>query len=160
MAISQLRTANFGKSKSNLTGSTGVGYTLYDSTGAEAVARTTSGVYQLLSGSGIYSAYISFPDSFNGSILWDTAEAGAALAYASEQYNTEENDGRVYSTLVASAADITFLKDMEGGRWKIDTGTNQMIFYKSDNVTVVATFDLKDSGGAPTSTSPFERTRV
>jgi len=160
MAINQLRTANFGKSKANLTGSTGVGYTLFDNDGSEAQARTTSGVYQITSGSGIYSAYISFPDTFNGTILWDTAESGNALAYAVEQYNTEENDPRVYNTLVASAADITFLKDMEGGRWKIDTGTNQMIFYKDDNTTVVATFDLKDAAGLPTSTAPFERVRV
>lgn len=61
-------------------------------------------------------------------------------------------------TLISGAVD--FIRDIEGGRWKIDTGANQMLFYKSDNTTLVATFDLKDSAGAATSTNPFERTRA
>ena len=56
--------------------------------------------------------------------------------------------------------DVAFIKNMEGGRWKIDTGANQMIFYQDDNTTEVARFDLFDSAGSPTSSSPYERTRV
>lgn len=55
-------------------------------------------------------------------------------------------------------ADITFLKDIEGGRWKIVD--NQMIFYKSDNSTVVATFNLFDSDGNATMINIFDRQRV
>lgn len=54
--------------------------------------------------------------------------------------------------------DITFLKDIEGGKWKI-VG-NQMIFYKSDNSTVVATFNLFDSDGNAAMVNVFERQRV
>lgn len=54
---------------------------------------------------------------------------------------------------------VDFIKDIEGGRWKIDTALNQMVFYKEDNVTEVARFDLFDAAGSPTSDSPFERTR-
>lgn len=55
--------------------------------------------------------------------------------------------------------DITFLKDIEGGRWKIE-GV-QMIFYKSDNLTEVARFNLFDAAGNPTSAvEVFERKRV
>jgi len=53
---------------------------------------------------------------------------------------------------------LTFLKDIEGGRWKIVD--NQMIFYKSDNVTEVMRFNLFDAAGNPAMTNHFERKRV
>src|SRR4051812_11997855 len=103
MSLTQLRNANFGKTKSNLTGTTGVGYTLLSFDGSENVARTTAGVYQLTSGSGLYAAYVSFPDSFRGQIMWDTGEVLlASRAFAAEQYNYEENNPKVdsiYATL-------------------------------------------------------------
>jgi hypothetical protein len=49
---------------------------------------------------------------------------------------------------------------MQGGRWKIDTTLNQMIFYRPDNVTEIARFDLFDSSGTPASDDVYERTRV
>lgn len=52
------------------------------------------------------------------------------------------------------------LYNMEGGRWKIDSVTNQMIFYKADNTTEVARFNLFDSAGAPASENVYERRRV
>jgi hypothetical protein len=52
------------------------------------------------------------------------------------------------------------LYNMESGRWKIDANTNQMIFYKADNITEVARFNLFDSAGAPASENVFERRRV
>ena len=56
--------------------------------------------------------------------------------------------------------DITFLKDIEGGRWKRE-GT-QMIFYKDDNTTEVARFDLYQSTGKPATASDevWERQRA
>jgi hypothetical protein len=58
--------------------------------------------------------------------------------------------------------DVEFIKQIEGGRWKIDETANQMIFYEDDNATEVARFNLLDSGGAPTGTpsDAYERTRV
>lgn len=53
---------------------------------------------------------------------------------------------------------INFINDIQGGRWKIVS--NQMIFYKDDNTTEVARFDLFDDGGNPTMSSPFERYRI
>jgi hypothetical protein len=52
-------------------------------------------------------------------------------------------------------ADVTLLRKMESGRWKIVA--NQMIFYDEDGVTPLRTFDLKDQSGAPSMTSVFER---
>ena len=51
--------------------------------------------------------------------------------------------------------DIKDINLAEQGRWKI-VG-NQMIFYDSDGVTPLRTFDLKDENGQPTSTNPVER---
>jgi len=56
--------------------------------------------------------------------------------------------------------DVTFIKDVEGGMWH-RTGT-QIKMYKSDNVTLVATFDLKKSDGiaAGESDDVYKRVRV
>ncbi len=152
MALSQLKTTNLGKSRSGLAT---VGYTLYNTDGSVNQVRTTSNVYEVVAGSGMYACYVSFPDGFHGSITWDSGE-GASTVYALEQYNVEENDPKVGSIYT----DVQFIKSIEGGRWKINTATNQMIFYGEDNATIVATFNLYDQNGSPTSSSPYERTRV
>ncbi len=53
---------------------------------------------------------------------------------------------------------LTLISDIEGGRWRI-TG-NQMIFYKDDNTTEVARFNLFDAAGDPAEEDVFERQRV
>jgi len=58
----------------------------------------------------------------------------------------------------ASATDQIFIKDMIGGRWLIEN--NQMKFYKDDNVTLVATFDLKNANGDPSMKDVFEREHI
>ena len=161
MPLSQLRNCNFGRSKANATGSTGVGYTLLNTAGAEVQARTTVGVYQLTSGSGLYAAYISFPDSFRGQLMWDTGAAFPTSSYAVESYNVEENNPKVddnWQMLNSITGSIGVIRDMTEGRWKIVS--NQMIFYASDNVTEVARFDLFDDVGSPTMDAVFERTKV
>jgi len=50
---------------------------------------------------------------------------------------------------------VQLLADIEGGRWHIVN--NQMVFYKADNITEVARFDLVDAGGSPTMTDVMER---
>lgn len=93
MSLQQLRNVNFGRSKLDATGSSGVGYQLLDSAGSTISLRTTTGVYQ--TAPGIYSAYVSFPDNFRGQILWDTGTAFVTTYYASEAYNVEENNPHV-----------------------------------------------------------------
>jgi len=161
MTLSQLRNVNFGSNKANATGSLGVGYTLLDYAGSTVQARTTAGVYQLLSGSGIYAAYISFPDGFRGQVMWDTGTAFSKTYYAAEQYNVEENDPRVAQThqmMMSVTGSIQFLRDMTAGRWIIEN--NQMKFYAEDNATLVAVFDLYDSAGVPSMDTVFERVKV
>lgn len=141
MAITLLKSVNFGLGKKGL-GT--VGFTLINSSGATAVARSTTGVHEVGTNTGIYAAPITF-NNFVGSILWDTGEG--TPEYATEQYNgVEEN--------------IEFVKDIEGGRWTIDTGSNQMVFYKSDNTTEIARFNLQGSDGNANSTNVFTRRRA
>ena len=59
--------------------------------------------------------------------------------------------------LAAIQGDIDFLQHIEGGRWRIID--NKMYFYEANNTTVVAIFDLLDSGGSPTMTDVMERVR-
>ena len=70
----------------------------------------------------------------NGESVWTTAEKNLILS------------------------DVSLIKKIEEGRWKIVN--NQMIFYDSDGVTPLRTFNLFDKEGAPTETEPFERNPV
>jgi len=54
--------------------------------------------------------------------------------------------------------DINFLKNIEGGNWKIIN--NQMIFYNSDGTLEIARFNLFDSSGNPSIKDVFERRRL
>ena len=236
MPISQVRNCNFGRLKADATGSSGVGYTLLDTTGSIASSRTTTGVYQ--TAPGIYGAFITFPDDFRGQVLWDTGTAFPDTYYATEAYNVEENDPRTAVILdqvgvltgtvdmigtevlvlsgnldavgsqlnvVSGNVDVavsnatqaavnsygTYMKllqvsgsvesinttvqgmssslgaigsatqdlyDMQFGRWHIIG--DKMIFYRADNVTEIARFNLLDDAGNPTMDAVFERVKI
>jgi hypothetical protein len=159
MSLSQLRNVNFGRSKSGATGPMGVGYQLLDTSGSPTASRTTAGVYQ--TAPGIYAAYISFPDNFRGQILWDTGSAFATTFYATEQYNYEENNQKVdeiYNVVTSMTGTLNSIYDIQYGRWRIVN--DQMIFYREDNSTEVARFNLFDDAGNPTMDAVFERVKV
>jgi hypothetical protein len=169
MPLLQLRNVNFGRNRANRTGSMGVGFAILDFAGSTVSPRTTVGVYQLATGSGCYAADMSFLDGFHGQILWDcpafTGSNGDILSqsFATEQYNIEENDPKVADTwdMVNSiTGSIAGLIDVAFGRWKIDKVANTMTFYREDNLTVVATFNLFDDTGAPAFDGVFERRLV
>lgn len=166
MSLLQLHNVTFGTAKANLTGSTGVGFTVLDAVGSTILGRATAGVYQLISGSGIYAAYIPFPDGFHGQVLWDTGEIPPI--YAVEHYNYESNNPKtdqiytdtqfVTGALGVATSSIAFIRDMTEGRWQIVS--NQMLFFKADNVTEIARFNLLDIDGIPTTTAPSQRVKV
>jgi hypothetical protein len=156
MSLLQLRNCNFGLNRTNLTGSNGVGYTLYNSDGSVNSIRTTTGVYQLVPDSGIYSAYISFPDDFHGQILWDTGTLLASKSYATEDYNVEANNPKI-DDIYTTTENVW---QATAGRWKINSISNEMVFYKEDNVTEILRFKLFDEAGQPTTDAVFERLRV
>jgi len=66
----------------------------------------------------------------------------------------------VSNTVGTISTNVAFLRQMTAGRWKIDTTTNQMIFYDEDNITEVARYDLTDADGVATTEDPYERTKV
>jgi hypothetical protein len=55
-------------------------------------------------------------------------------------------------------ADITFIFDRLGGSTKLVA--NQLICYKADGVTEVCRFNTKDSTGAASMTSIYEKERI
>lgn len=55
---------------------------------------------------------------------------------------------------------VQYIADFEEGRWRMDSNTNQMIFFKGDNNTEIARFNLFDSAGNPTIENVFERRKV
>ena len=62
------------------------------------------------------------------------------------------------STATTGDSILDFLYHVETGRWVVGSG-NTMQFFKNDNTTVIATFDLYDSSGGATYQSVFERRR-
>ena len=54
---------------------------------------------------------------------------------------------------------LQFLVDMEGGKWEL-TEPNDLTFYKSDNVTVVAQFKTYNALGLPSITEITKAERV
>ena len=59
----------------------------------------------------------------------------------------------------ALGADLTILKKISTGRWRITSG-NQFLIYDSDGSTVLYRFNLKDLVGLPTSGNIYERVPV
>lgn len=222
MPFYQVKNCNFGATKANATGPTGVGYALLDSGGSTISSRTTTGVYQ--TAPGIYGANVLFPDTFRGQILWDTGTFFSKTYYATESYNYEDNNpllSDVYSQIISMSSSIDLLNqevqavsgsvstsiaianqsavnaygayikanqisgsleniaininsitsslgnfgntmqdlyDIQFGRWHIIN--NQMIFYRSDNVTELVRFNLFDDQNVPSMDAVFDRVRV
>lgn len=142
MAIALVKNVNFGRS---LRGLATVGYTLINSVGGVAAPRTSVGVYEVGTLTGIYAARVTFPTGFHGSILWDTG--GADPRYASEECSPLEEQTQ-------------FSYDISGGKWTLDANTNEMIFYTADNVTEIARFKMRDQDNNPSVESVFSRTRI
>lgn len=71
-----------------------------------------------------------------------------------EHFEVEDAD------LDSIATDVTFAKNMLGGRWKIDRTAKTMTFYEDDNTTIVATFSLWDIDGVAAWDNIFERRRT
>jgi hypothetical protein len=152
----KLLSVNFGKLKADALGPLGVGYQLLDRDGNELAARTTTGVYQ--TAPGIYAVMVSLSNNFVGHILWDTGSYFTSVSYASEHYNEIESLGDLYNVVAEMDSRIQDIYHMQFGRWKIIN--KQMIFYKADNITEIARFDLFDDSGNPSAEAVFERVKV
>lgn len=88
------------------------------------------------------------------------------------EYTLEDDDGIVttvaedisvmdiatQSLVTEIQGSVDTIRSIEAGRWKILN--NQMLFYGSDGVTPILTFNLFDADGNPTMTDLFERVPV
>ena len=81
-----------------------------------------------------------------------------AVNQSDSQNQTAELQAELTNLINAVQSDVTFIKDIEGGRWRIVEG--QMVFYKDDNTTEIARFDLLNSVGVPSVVNVFERRRA
>jgi len=70
---------------------------------------------------------------------------------------TETSLQDVRSRVILLQTDLTIVRKVETGRWKIDETTNKMFFYDDDGVTPILEFDLKDEAGLPSYERVFER---
>jgi len=82
MSLQIAKSVNFGSRKGSLST---VGYRLLNSDGSTKLARTTSGITELIVSTGLYGGNIEFDDGFSGFIVWDTGQA--TPLYAMEQYD-------------------------------------------------------------------------
>lgn len=149
MAINIVKTVNFGTNKAGLSAP---GYRLVSTAGAISGSRVTNGIGEVISNSGIYSASIHIADNFTGHLLWDTGESTPV-------YASEDIDNKLHTLLMLSSS-VDFTRHFTSGKWKIDTSAYQMIFYKEDNSTELARYDLKDESGNESYTSVFERVKA
>jgi hypothetical protein len=131
-------------------GSTRTGYTVSwrtrDSNGDEVTTWSETGVVEL--GYGNYGLMTSFSTEQSLYLEWRAVKAGATTLYLVDPITVVSN----------ITSDLTTIKQIGIGRWKIDSNTNQMVLYDSDDTTPLVTFDLKDSDGNASSTIVYERT--
>ena len=139
--ISIFLTANLGAANAGVSGS--IGYRLVDTLGTESVSRTNTGVFELSSGSGIYGVNVNVDTHFSGSVIWD--RQGTSVFAAEEISNT---------------VDTRYTRYITDGRWKIEAGTKQMIFYGPDDTTELIRYDLKDRDENASFEEVFHRTKV
>ena len=92
------------------------------------------------------------PGSFGG-LLNDLVSISSPSTIATAVWNASING-------IAAKNMIEFIYDVQGGRWNLDTTTNQMVLYKDNNTTEVARFNLIGADGSGTVTSVFERRRT
>jgi len=139
--VKLVKTVNFGKGLSDRVGN--VFYSIYDSLGSADTFRSSTGVYQLGTGTGVYGAQLTLNQAFSGSILWEVTASNGNIVFANEEVETDQKVTRHFTN----------------GRWLIDENTHEMIFYQEDNTTEMARFDLKDKDGSATFQDVFERIR-
>lgn len=96
-----IKTVNFTTNKSGLST---VAYTLISTDGSTKQARTTTGVAEVATGTGIYYCLITFEAAWEGIILWDTGEA--TKRYAVDTY--------LKSNSAAEVADAVWDEDITG----------------------------------------------
>jgi hypothetical protein len=105
---------------------------------------------------GIY--YLDYNFAIAGSYIVKFAENGEAMTTSTYRvWDIDTDLDSVYNNSKIISSNVAFVKNVESGRW-LRSGS-QMKLYKDDNVTLIATFNLKTSGGtaAGVANNVFER---
>ena len=98
--------------------------------------------------------------TFGATNVSDSGITIAAIGSASEHQQYRAALG-ITGTSTATTGDgiLDFLYHIQAGGWTVGSSGSTMQFFKNDNSTVVATFDLFDSEGGSTYQTVFQRTR-
>ena len=81
---------NFGSRRASLST---VGYRLINPDGTTKQARATTGVAEIITATGLYSALVTLEDTWEGQIVWDTGEATPLYAVESFDMRTISGGG-------------------------------------------------------------------
>ncbi len=128
----KIHIVNFGQSNGGLTT---VGYTIYNIDGTIKTARSTSGVVEYGTGTGIYGANIDYDQFSQLLVIWDTG--GAVPRYAVEEnrttlaaiqdetdhirmiWNTLKNQGEVFLKILKALQRLEHLKNHDNDFEKV-----------------------------------------
>lgn len=144
---------------SPVTGATLTFETYKDNTGANVTPPSVTEI-----GGGAYSFTPTFTANKGIVYVLRTDTSGAtpkrmARYMRPEDWNTDNSDVPT-STVNDTVAELLVIAK---GKWEIKTtgpDANRLILYAADGTTVIQKFDLKDSIGAATSTTPYSRIPV
>jgi len=120
-------------------------------------------IYTVSGGSAVVSAAAMTEIGSTGvyQYLFSTRDVAVDYVFVCDGTDSLDDHNRYKTGIVpADNADLLFINNIESGAWH-RTGT-QMIFYKSDNVTEVARFNLYKIDGSLASETEevFKRVRV
>ena len=142
-----------GEFGSTNTGLATVGYEILNLDGTVKDARTTTGVAEMASGSGIYRATVTIDDAFQGYIVWDNGLTGSLLRVASEPIRDVRVDGS--EVVTGTAAGTLFASLVTTQQAQISVAKSALAtlnipleIVQGDTLPATA-FALQDSTGAP-----------
>jgi hypothetical protein len=138
--------------------------------GAES-GISVPGSYSVLEeiSNGFYKTTIDWKSVVADEGLYDGEEVVALIDWgapltAPERYTSASFNTRDYhsfsdtNALSVISDNVDLIKEIQTGKWEI-VGT-QLNLYKSDNTTLVATFDLFDKDGLATGEAPYRRVKI
>ena len=147
-------------------GLSGTWTTLVGAESGMSVTPASASITEL--GGGLYQTTIDWVSVVAADSLIDGEEVagvidwGASLPGA-ERYTYTSFNTRDYSlhkntnSLSLIQSDVDLVKEIQVGKWEISG--SRLNLYKSDNSTLVASFNLFDKDGIPTGDAPYSRVR-
>lgn len=118
-------------------------------------------------GGGQYGFIPVFTDPTKGIVYTLTSPANVVPAYFSRYMRPEDwaadNISAVQTAVASMQTDVTQLRRLQEGRWKIYTSgadANRLVLYSNDGTTVLQKWNLKDQSGDPVVSNVFERVPV